>query len=71
MKVVYKGFEIDAHREQSLGAGVLLYYSIFRISDGYELGSGFTCGTDRVQTFIKYLKEHVDDFIENPPKEDE
>ena len=64
MKIIYRGFEIDAHREQSMGAGVLLYYSIFRMSDGYELESGFTGGTDRVQTFLGYLKEHVDDFID-------
>lgn len=65
MKVLYRGFEIDAHREKSLGGDMLLYYSVFR-DDGWELTSGFTSGTDRAQTFIKYLKERVDNFILRP-----
>ena len=41
MKVVYKGFEINAEREKSMGGDVLLYYSIFRIKDQKDcLASG-------------------------------
>jgi len=57
MKVLYRGFEIDAHREESMGGDHLLYYSIFRKDDGWEMTSGFTYGTDRVQTFIKLHPE--------------
>jgi hypothetical protein len=64
MKVVYKGFEISVEREKSMGGDVLLYYSIFRVKDQYELHSGFTSGTDRVGTFVKYLKGWVDDFLQ-------
>jgi len=66
MKIQYKGFNIDAHREKSMGGETLLYYSIFRQSDGYEVISGFSYGTDRIQTFITYLKDIADDFLEDP-----
>jgi hypothetical protein len=66
MKVEYKGFEVDAHRDKSLGGETLLYYSVFRISDGYEVTSGFSYGTDPVRTFIGFLKGTVDDFLEDP-----
>jgi len=63
MKVVYKGFEISAEREKSMGGDVLLYYSIFRLSDGYEVESNFTYGSDKIRDFIGYLKGHVDEFL--------
>ena len=66
MKVEYKGFEVDAHREKSMGGETLLYYSVFRIGDGYEVTSGFSYGTDPVRTFIGFLKGTVDDFLEDP-----
>jgi len=71
MKVLYRGFEVDAHREKSMGGDTLLYYSIFRESDGWEMTSGFSYGTDRVQTFIKYMKERVDNYILHPEEESE
>ena len=70
MRVVYRGFEIDAHRDRSMGGDIYLYYSIFRESDGWELTSGFTCGLDRVQTFIKYMKERVDNCTILHPEEE-
>ena len=66
MKVEYKGFEVDAHREKSMGGDTLLYYSVFRIGDGYEVTSGFSYGTDPVRTFVGFLKGTVDDFLEDP-----
>jgi hypothetical protein len=66
MKVEYKGFDVDARRDRSMGGETLLYYSVFRKKDGYEVTSGFSYGTDPIPTFIKYLKDMVDDFIENP-----
>lgn len=60
MKAFYRGYDIDAHREMSLGGERLLYYSIFRRSDGYEATSGFSTGSDHVRDYIRYLKERVD-----------
>ena len=71
MKTLYRGFEVDAYREKSMGGDTLLYYSIFRESDGWEMTSGFSYGTDRVQTFIKYMKERVDNYILHPEEESE
>lgn len=68
MKVSYRGFEIDAHRERSLGGDVLLYWSIFRKSDLYECDSGFSTGSDTVRTWVKMLKERVDaELVEADP----
>jgi len=66
MKIVYKDFDVDAHREKSMGGDTLLYYSIFRKSDGYEVTSGFSYGTDKIVDFVGYLKDWVDDFIADP-----
>jgi hypothetical protein len=71
MKIVYKGFEVDAHREMSMGGDRLLYYSVLRKSDGWEMTSGFTYGSDRVQTFIKYLKQRIDNYFLHPEEESE
>jgi len=60
MKASYRGYDIDVHRERSMGGDVLLYYSIFRQSDGYEATSGFSTGSDTVREFIGYMKERVD-----------
>lgn len=60
MKVSYKGYELEAYRERSLGGDKLLYWSIFRESDWYECDSGFSTGRDSVRIWIKLLKERVD-----------
>lgn len=60
MKTVYRGHEIDVHREKCMGGWSLLYYSIFRVSDGRECLSGFTEDTSPVRIFMAYMKERVD-----------
>lgn len=60
MKLVYKGHEIDVHREKCLGGYTLLYYSIFRVSDGYECLSSFEDSAEKVRDMVGYLKERVD-----------
>jgi hypothetical protein len=65
MKQIYRGHEIEAKREKSMGGDVLLYYSIFR-SDGFEVTSGFTYGTDRIVDFMKHLRARVDEEIAHP-----
>ncbi len=66
MKVNYRGFDVDAHREKCLAGYDLLYYSVFRKSDGCELTSGYTEGSDTVREYIGYMKDRVDEFIKNP-----
>ena len=60
MKISYRGPEIDVKREPCMGGWPLLYYSIFRESDGYECLCGFTEDTSAVRTYIGYMKERVD-----------
>lgn len=71
MKIVYRGFIIDAFRAKSLGGDRLLYWSIFRESDLYECDSSFTTGTDPVRKFIGYLKERVDSELKSDDPWDE
>lgn len=60
MKRSYKGYDIEVTKEKSMGRDVLLYYSIFRQSDGLECCSGFTYGDESVSEFIKHMKDRVD-----------
>jgi hypothetical protein len=67
MKCKYRGFEIDVTRDESLGGDEFLYFSIFRISDGYEIESSFSSGSEKVREFIDYMKKRIDKtLIENP-----
>lgn len=60
MKVIHRGHEIDVHRARSLGGDSLLYFSIFRVYDGYELTSGFEDSAETVRGMIGYMKMRVD-----------
>jgi len=42
---------------------MLLYFSIFRIADMYEITSSFSYGNDKVRDFVRYMKERVDEEI--------
>lgn len=66
MKTSYRGFEIETKREQCLVGYKLLYYSIFRELDGWELDSGYSEGNDTVRSMVGHLKRWVDDYYENP-----
>ncbi len=68
MKISYSGYEIAAHRERSLGGDLMLFWSIFRESDGFEADSGFSTGSDTARDFIEYMKDRVDAEIaaDNP-----
>jgi hypothetical protein len=54
-----RGFEIETRRERALGGWSQLFWSIFRISDGWEFDSGFFCGGDTVRELAASLKERV------------
>ena len=66
MKTHYRGFEIEVKREKCLAGYPLVYYSIFRISDGWEFDSGFYDTNDTVRSFMSDMKAKVDDYIANP-----
>ena len=66
MKIQYKGFTIEVKREEALGGWEHLYFYVMRNSDYWFLEDSFTTGDDEVEDFIQYLKEMVDDFLENP-----
>lgn len=70
MKLVYKGFNIDVTREKCLAGYALVYYSVFRKSDGYEVTSGYSDTSDTVRDFIGFMKTRVDVFIADPAEED-
>ena len=60
MKATYKGHEIDVRRERCMGGWPMLYYSIFRVSDGCECTSGFTEDASTVREYVGYMKERID-----------
>lgn len=62
----YRGFELCASRDKSLGGWDCLYFSIYRILDGRCLEDDFTTDDDSEESYIKIMKSHVDDFYENP-----
>jgi hypothetical protein len=68
MKLIYKGHEITVTRERSMAGYSMLYYSVFRESDGYECDSGFSDSDDTVKDFVDMMKERVDaELAEDDP----
>ena len=70
MKVLYRGFEIDCHREKCMAGYQLLYFTVYRKPDGYELICDYTSGDDNVRDYVGYMKNRVDGFIEDPTCEE-
>lgn len=68
MQVRYREHEINVTREPSMSGAMLVFYSVFRVSDGYECTSGFQDTSDTVREMVKFLKERVDEELasENP-----
>lgn len=66
MKIDYKGFELEAVREDSMGGDELIFYSIFRKSDWWELDSGYSAANILISKFMSELKSTVDDYLANP-----
>lgn len=65
MKTIYRGYEIDVYRERCMGGWSMLYFSIFRVSDGRECLASFTEGSDTVSEYVGYMKERIDSELES------
>ena len=63
MKISYRGHEINVYREKCMAGYKLLYYSIFRESDGFECTSGYSDCDDTVRDMIKMFKQRVDEEL--------
>ncbi len=70
MRKLYRGFEIDVARQKSMAGYRLMYYSIFRKSDGYEVTSGYSDDSDTVWTWLTMMKHRVDGFLLDPTEEE-
>lgn len=66
MKSIYRGFEIEVKREKCLAGYPLVYYLVFRLSDGWDMVDGFMDTEDTVRTVLKDMKSIIDDYYENP-----
>lgn len=68
MKAIHRGHEIDVKRSRCMGGWPMLYYSIFRISDGHECTSGCTTETSTVRAYVGYMKDRIDaELAEDDP----
>lgn len=71
MKVNYRGFEIEATRERCNAGYLLLYYTVFRVSDRWKMIDDSKDTSDSVQNTIKMLKDRVDYYYEHPEEYEE
>lgn len=60
MKTVYRGHEIEVRREMCLGGWSMLYYSIYRLSDGYCCLEFPEDSDEKVRDAIKHMKARID-----------
>lgn len=70
MKIDYRGHTLEAYREKSLSGAELIFYSIFRNKDKYEVDSGYSYDGGSVRSFLKSLKKQLDEELDGPPEED-
>jgi hypothetical protein len=64
MKVVYRGFRLEAKREMCNADYPLVYYSAYRISGGLGIIDSFTETDDPLPIVIEALKKHVNDYLD-------
>lgn len=68
LKEEYRGYECEVSREMCLGGWPMLYFSIFRISDGYECLTSFEDSAETLEDKMKQLKERIDsEHLEDDP----
>ena len=60
LKETYRGHEIILSREECLGGWEQLYYSIYRVSDGYECECDFTSDNSELPVFMEHMKARID-----------
>jgi len=63
VKVSHRGYEIEAHRARCMAGYPLLYWSIFRQSDGFEAASGCEDSAEKLGDMVKLLRERVDNEL--------
>jgi len=61
LKEVYRGHELEVKREQAMGGWDNLYYSAYRVRDGYGAIDSFTSDESPLADFMKELKEMLDE----------
>lgn len=71
MKKSYKGYEIEVKREKCLGGWSLLYYTVYRESDGFECVCNHEDSSEKVADMIGYMKERIDDELASDDPWDE
>lgn len=64
VKLKYRGHEIKVNRESNMSGEDTLFYSVFRVSDGYEVITDFTFSDASPQTYAEGLKTFVDNEFE-------
>lgn len=60
MKTAYRGYEIEVTKEPSLMGTVMVFWNIFRASDGYLCADGFEDSEETLVSMTEYLKTRVD-----------
>jgi hypothetical protein len=68
MIATYRGHKIEVTREKCQGGWGMLYFNIFRLSDGYECLTSFEDSAETVRGKVQQLKERIDNELaeENP-----
>ncbi|UUV47034.1 hypothetical protein [Bacillus phage vB_BanS-Thrax5] len=71
MKAKYRGFELEAKREKSLGGWDCVYISAYSIDTGWELVADGYTGDITVREAMKELRDTVDNYHKNPQDYDD
>ena len=61
----YRGYKLEARREKCMAGYSLVYFSATRMSDRWVAIDSFADTSDTVRTIIKFLRDRVDDLIDN------
>jgi hypothetical protein len=64
--IKHRGFIIDITQERFTSVGTMTYYRIVRNSDGWVFADNSSNRKDDLNTYVKYLKEDIDEYIRDP-----
>ena len=59
----YRGYELIAERHKTMSGDRAIIWSIMRVSDGYLGAAETSYDEDTIRTWIKTLKERVDNEL--------